>query len=617
MLPKAFKPYEKKYWVLIFLVATYLFINTAWVSEDAFITFRVVDNLLAGHGPVYNLGERVQVYTHPLWFFLLVAGRALGLDLYYFSLGLSYVIFIASLGLFLALAQRRQVPLPLVLALLLLASLSRAFIDYASSGLENSLLTLEYLLFIGLLGSEALPRRRKYFGALLLYGLAFLTRPDGIVLLTPALLPLLIQTVRGEKGWLSLGFLALYPVILWEVFSLFYYGSPTPNTALAKLNIGFPREVLIHNGLSYLLINYRFDVITSSAIYLGLLLGLGRRDTRLLAAGLLLYLVYVVLIGADYMMGRFLSAPFLVALLLLALALKPLPLDKLLHRPRGQVMLLAGGLLAYLSAWLLLSPTATPNPFVNPLFLLTLLLLALALGPVPLGAWQPPLVLMLLAVDLAGGSANYRWSGEKRYRVEAPKFFDAQMGISDERAWYLESTNLLTVLLEQGGNYLNHDRLKDYSAVNDHIFLSCDIGLFGYQLSRSNHIIDPMALADPFLARLPARNYKYRIGHYERALPPGYVVSLRKGRNVLVSPKLRQLYADVLLVSRGPLLSGERFAAIWRLNSGHYKNLDQEFDRNDINLHEVGITSRKISLISCMGYEHRVYFKKPTPRKSP
>src|SRR5262245_21524173 len=43
----------------------------AWVSEDAFITFRYVANVLAGHGPVFNVGERVQGYTHPLWFILL------------------------------------------------------------------------------------------------------------------------------------------------------------------------------------------------------------------------------------------------------------------------------------------------------------------------------------------------------------------------------------------------------------------------------------------------------------------------------------------------------------------------------------------------------------------
>ncbi len=42
-----------------------------WVDEDAFINFRIVHNLLAGHGPVFNVGERVEVSSDPLWLFTL------------------------------------------------------------------------------------------------------------------------------------------------------------------------------------------------------------------------------------------------------------------------------------------------------------------------------------------------------------------------------------------------------------------------------------------------------------------------------------------------------------------------------------------------------------------
>lgn len=42
-----------------------------WNSEDAFISFRVVDNLISGYGPVYNIDERVEAYTHPLWIAIL------------------------------------------------------------------------------------------------------------------------------------------------------------------------------------------------------------------------------------------------------------------------------------------------------------------------------------------------------------------------------------------------------------------------------------------------------------------------------------------------------------------------------------------------------------------
>ena len=48
-----------------------------WMSDDGFINLRVTKQLLAGHGPVFNRGERVEATTSPLWMYLLVAAGAL------------------------------------------------------------------------------------------------------------------------------------------------------------------------------------------------------------------------------------------------------------------------------------------------------------------------------------------------------------------------------------------------------------------------------------------------------------------------------------------------------------------------------------------------------------
>lgn len=48
-----------------------------WNGDDAFIVFRVVDNVLSGDGAVYNVGERVEAVTSVLWLAVLVAARAL------------------------------------------------------------------------------------------------------------------------------------------------------------------------------------------------------------------------------------------------------------------------------------------------------------------------------------------------------------------------------------------------------------------------------------------------------------------------------------------------------------------------------------------------------------
>src|SRR4030095_586143 len=54
----------------------------AWVSDDAFISMRAVENLLSGHGLVSNPPERVQAFTSPLFTLLLIPARWLTGDAY-------------------------------------------------------------------------------------------------------------------------------------------------------------------------------------------------------------------------------------------------------------------------------------------------------------------------------------------------------------------------------------------------------------------------------------------------------------------------------------------------------------------------------------------------------
>jgi arabinofuranosyltransferase len=59
--------------IFAILISFFLIVllRTAWVDEDAYITFRTISNFFAHQGLVYNVGERVQAFTHPLWLFLM------------------------------------------------------------------------------------------------------------------------------------------------------------------------------------------------------------------------------------------------------------------------------------------------------------------------------------------------------------------------------------------------------------------------------------------------------------------------------------------------------------------------------------------------------------------
>jgi arabinofuranosyltransferase len=79
------------------------------------------------------------------------------------------------------------------------------------------------------------------------------------------------------------------------------------------------------------------------------------------------------------------------------------------------------------------------------------------------------------------------------------------------------------------------------------------------------HIIDRFALCDPLLARRPAIPGS-RIGHFERRIPAGYPATLRTGRNRIENRRTAAYYDQVVIVTRGPLWTWERWNAIWHLN---------------------------------------------------
>ena len=128
--------------VLMFMSSA---INRSWMSDDAYITLRVVDNWINGYGLRWNVNERVQAFTHPLWLLLISMFYFFTKEAYLTTLIISLLIScitIVLIWLGLGTGKMRT-----VVALLLLWS-SSAFVDYNSSGLENPLSHLLLLLFL-------------------------------------------------------------------------------------------------------------------------------------------------------------------------------------------------------------------------------------------------------------------------------------------------------------------------------------------------------------------------------------------------------------------------------------------------------------------------------------
>lgn len=464
--------------LLTVLVFGVLIVRNAWVGDDAFITLRTVFHALEGHGLRFNIAERVQAYTHPLWMLVLLVAHGLTGEPYYGTLVVSGLFALLAL---VGLVGHARSERGLLLALVWLAS-SKAFVDYCTSGLENP---LSYALLVGLFlsvgrGSE---RPADLLRSTLLLTAALLNRMDTVLLMGPLWLlhvgPHLRR--RATFGVLALG---VAPFVAWELFSLVYYGALVPNTAFAKLGAGVPRTERLTQGLRYLVQPATVDPATFLAV-IGLPLGLfGNARLRALSAGAVLYAVYVVWIGGDFMAGRYWST------LVLAMALMVADLE----RPGLGVLAVFG---AFVGMFVPHAPV---------------------------------------------------WSGPA-YEAYAP-----WKGIVDERGFYHQGGGLLAPNPGQHRFGEAGRRARDAGKVS---VTRATIGYFGYFAGPSVHVVDPLGLSEPLLARLPARyDPDWRVGHYRRAPVPGYSPANQAPPD---SPDLAVLYEEVQHLTRGPLFAPSRW----------------------------------------------------------
>jgi arabinofuranosyltransferase len=303
-----------------FAIVALVIIRNAWVSDDAHITFRTIAQAIQRNGLVWNLGTRVQAYTHPLWMALQIPFHLAGISAQLTVIGLGIAL---TLGAFLLMIRRfYRTPVVLVIATVSII-FSKAIIDFATSGLENS---LSYLLFTLLLfwvyrGTDTGYRR---IIAVFLLSAIGLTRTDLLAICLPVLIVIFyrvpwMQAVRELLIGLS-------PLLLWHVWSLLYYGITVPNTAIAKLAANLPLQWYLERAYHYWEYQIRYDPFTLFITAIGIGFAWVSRQKVLISfsSGIIVYLIYVTSIGGDFMLGRFFATPAWIALMLLCISIKEL-----------------------------------------------------------------------------------------------------------------------------------------------------------------------------------------------------------------------------------------------------------------------------------------------------
>ncbi|NOY27898.1 MAG: hypothetical protein GXP62_18700 [Oligoflexia bacterium] len=495
-------------------------LDSAWVGEDALITSRTIINWVHGHGLRYNLDERVQSYTHPLWMLLNAAFYLFTREIYWTT---TVVGLACSLGAWLVLAWRHRHRLWVVIGCLTLGWMASTCLRlYATSGLEDPLTFLLLAGFFAILLSVDEDRPPPWGWLSLMAALIATNRLDTGLFVAPALVWLVLSRRRGLR--VSAIILGFSPLFLWLLFSLVYYGFPFPNTAPAKLETGFPLLVTVHGGALYLLDFVQNDLVSAMILLSALAVGAhaawrwlaGRsvvhdRVLAVTSAGVLLYVLYVVVVGGGFLKGRFFAAPVLVSLAVLAERLPAV--FQALRRAR----------------W-------------------------------PGRCGVVALVLVVVLGTYGAGLATQALTKDQRI-LALPI---GRVSLTHDGRWVM--SKWARIFRDRGR------AAKRRAAVGHRVSAQHAMGFTGIAAGSDAILIDRFGLVDPLLARLPPEpGTPFRAGHSRRALPPGYAFARETGSLVRMDPDMAAYYARLRLVISGPIFSQERFATIADFMLGRIK----------------------------------------------
>lgn len=202
--------------------------------DDAFITYRYVENMAAGAGLTYNPPERAWGFTSPLYLFWLASLRLVlpGVDLPSLAVRGNAVFALAAGVATLLLVRRYTTNVALATVAACVLMVHPSLLSISTGGMEAGLFLALLLFALFALASD------KPGTAGLLIGLSFLARPEAVTLLP-------VAAVRYWRAPRRLGMLLLCAAAVagaWLTFTAIYYESIVPLSVIAKSRPLYPLE---------------------------------------------------------------------------------------------------------------------------------------------------------------------------------------------------------------------------------------------------------------------------------------------------------------------------------------------------------------------------------------
>ncbi len=525
----------------------------AWICDDAYITFRYVDNFISGYGLVYNAGERVQGFTHPLWLFLLSFGEVIRFDLFYFAiiLGLFFngltILFYTEMT-----KNNKGFYFGLAFFVIVLYSCS-SFLDFQTSGLESSLTHFLLLMITrSVLTKNDENDKKSYYSLFFWSGLLLFNRLDHFFIIAPILAYKFFTSNQKKLEKIKGAFIGLLPIILWEIFSIVYYGFPFPNTRYAKIG-NYTLLDGLHLGILYIIDFVVYEIFPALVVVIcSLLLAANykkvQKELLILSIGAVFQLMYIVYIGGDFMRGRFLLSTFFEIVLIISIVIsKRITLNLVNHRfiTRTYYFFYFNKNLQYF-----LKRYKITN--IKRIFYLK--------------EEKKRRQLVAFSIIFYLGFIGVLSNLGQSLPFKAPEPFGRM--IVNEREFYFEANGLIGRMIYNNTHIwkeiglLNREKAK----TQNFTVMCCAIGMLGYYSGINVTIIDVFGITDSFIAHCPVdKNNIYRPGHVPPKVPQEYYDLRITGNKSIVweDEELYQMYKEIDIITTGEILSLNRFITIF------------------------------------------------------
>ncbi len=304
-----------------FLSWSFLFQNV----DDAYISYRYGKNLMEGKGLVYNQGEYVEGYTNFLWTIITAPFTQIkAVDVSIFSSTLGLLLSMVNILLVALISKQFSEKLAgylkyLILLPALFLALDDSIAFWAIGGMEFPMYTL-FILGIVYNYFKINEHKKHLYYLITFIMLCTLSRPEGNMIIVITLAHMFLFRKHINSFWkvffTIIGAYALF-CLAYYGFKYLFYGQLIPNTFYAKGVTDLSMNLVL--GTKYLAL----CVGTRIYIFIFILFIPFKRaflDLKLsyLLSFVLIYIIYLVVVGGDWMIANRFFVPIVPMLYILS-----------------------------------------------------------------------------------------------------------------------------------------------------------------------------------------------------------------------------------------------------------------------------------------------------------